>query len=237
MAARPQLSDDVAAHVREMIVSGQVRPGEFLRTGPIARDLGISNTPVREGLLLLNGEGFVELVPRRGFAVAAFTPQDIRDLFWVQAMLAGQLASRAAQTITDDELARLADLNESRARATAAGDETRIVKSGHDFHRGVNLAAAAPRLTVILGQLSRRLPSSFYNDVEGHDDETQLAHEAVVEALGRRDADAAGRLMSAHIMGGVDELIERLADKGVFTPISASTPISGSTPDDRQERS
>ncbi|EGD54922.1 GntR family transcriptional regulator [Gordonia neofelifaecis] len=214
--ARPQLSDDVATHVREMILSGQVKPGEFLRTEPIAAALGISNTPVREGLVRLSGEGFVEALPRRGFAVAAFRAQDIRDLFWVQAMLAGRLAARAAEQITAAQLDELEALNTARAAASVRGDEASEVKRGHEFHRAVNLAADSPRLTNLLGQLSRRLSSTFYNDVEGHDDETQTAHEAIVDALRDRDGASAARLMRAHIMGGVDELIAELADRGIF---------------------
>ena len=92
---RQQLPEEVAAYVREMIVSGAVRPGDFLRMEPIAEAVGVSNTPVREGLLLLRSEGFVKLVPRRGFMVASFGAQDVRDIFWVQAQLAGELAARS----------------------------------------------------------------------------------------------------------------------------------------------
>jgi len=51
--------------------------------------VGVSNTPVREGLLSLRSEGFVRLVPRRGFIAAPFTQQDVQDLFWAHAQLAG----------------------------------------------------------------------------------------------------------------------------------------------------
>ncbi|MGB3707110.1 GntR family transcriptional regulator [Gordonia sp. (in: high G+C Gram-positive bacteria)] len=223
MRPRPQLSDDVAAYVRELIVSGQVKPGEFLRTEPIAQALGISNTPVREGLLHLQGEGFVHQVPRRGFAVSAFTAQDVRDLFWVQATLAAQLASRAAALITTEELDELEALNSERIAAGRSGDSNRMVKSGHDVHRGINLAARSPRLTIVLDQISRRLPSSFYADVEGHD-EIDSAHDALVKALRAGDADEAGRLMHEHIMSGVDDLIDRLGEQGIFSTDEAAQP-------------
>lgn len=216
MRPRPQLSDDVAAYVRELIVSGQVKPGEFLRTEPIAQALGISNTPVREGLLHLQGEGFVNQVPRRGFAVAEFTAQDVRDLFWVQATLGSQLASRAATLITVEELDELDALNSDRIAAGRAGQTDRMIKCGHDIHRGINLAARSPRLTIVLDQISRRLPSSFYAEVEGHD-EINTAHAALVNALRAGDAEKAGRLMQEHIMSGVDELVERLAEQGIFS--------------------
>src|SRR3954468_16706555 len=101
------LPEEVAAYVRELIISGAVRPGDFLRLEPIAEAVGVSNTPVREGLLALRSEGFVRLVPRRGFVVAPFSAQDVRDLFWAQSVLAGELAARAALNITPEKIAEL----------------------------------------------------------------------------------------------------------------------------------
>src|SRR3954471_2774177 len=79
-ARRQQLPEEVAAYVRELILSGEVRPGDFLRLEPIAEAVGVSNTPVREGLLALRSEGFVKLVPRRGFMVETFTAEDVYDI-------------------------------------------------------------------------------------------------------------------------------------------------------------
>ena len=96
LGRRRQLSDEVAAPVRDLIMSGQVGHGEFLRLERIAADLGISVTPVREALLSLRGEGFVTLEPRRGFMPAPLTRQDVQDLFEAQAYFAGELAQPKA---------------------------------------------------------------------------------------------------------------------------------------------
>src|SRR3954447_13006604 len=117
---RQQLPEAVAAYVRELIISGTVRPGEFLRLEPIAAAVGVSNTPVREGLLILRSEGFVKLVPRRGFMVASFTAQDVRDIFWVQAQLAGELAARAAKRITPEQIVSLEEIVAEYDSAVAA---------------------------------------------------------------------------------------------------------------------
>src|SRR5919199_4714709 len=128
---RQQLPEEVATYVRELIISGAVRPGEFLRMEPIAEAVGVSNTPVREGLLALRSEGFVQLVPRRGFVVAPFTAQDVRDLFWAQAQLAGELAARAAKKITPEQIADLEDLVQQWEKATDAGDQAALAQLGH----------------------------------------------------------------------------------------------------------
>src|SRR6478672_10757037 len=114
---RRQLPEEVAAYVRELIMSGRIRPGEFLRMEPIAEAVGVSNTPVREGLLMLNSEGFVRLVPRRGFVVSSFTPQDVRDIFWAQAQLAAELAARAAKRLSADQITKLEEIGDRFDRA------------------------------------------------------------------------------------------------------------------------
>jgi DNA-binding GntR family transcriptional regulator len=220
---RQQLSEDVASYVRELIISGRVRSGEFLRTEPIAEAVGVSNTPVREGLLLLSGEGFVELVPRRGFMVSAFSRQDVRDLFWAQATLAGELASRAAKSISR-QLAHLADVVAQHEQAVAEGaDLDRIVALGHEFHRTVNLAADSRRLALLLRSIVKQLPNRFYGNIEGHANESLDFHPAILEALRKRRAKTASSLMRDHIMSGADELIAMLEKQGMWSTPEKST--------------
>lgn len=212
---RQQLSEDVAVYVRELILSGQVRPGTFLRTEPIAEAVGVSNTPVREGLHIVAGEGFVELVPRRGFVVAEVSRRDVRDMFWIQASLAGELARRAAHEITGDQLAEL-DASVEEFLRTADVDSDTIIDLGHQFHRMINLAADSPRMTMMLGGLVKQLPNRFYHDIEGHDEDSMEAHPKILAALHARDGDTAASLMAAHIMSGADELVAFLEQRGMW---------------------
>jgi DNA-binding GntR family transcriptional regulator len=159
---RRQLSEEVASYVRELIMSGNLRPGDFIRQEPIAEEFGLSATPVREGLLSLRGEGFVELLPRRGFVVASLSASDIRDLFTAQALLAGELVSRAAVRMGPDDLRELTEVHEALRKAAGAGAGELVESLNHDFHRRINLAAEAPRLAWMLSyrRNSRRAGSS-----------------------------------------------------------------------------
>ena len=207
---RTQLPEEVASYVRELIITGAVRPGDYLRMEPIAAALGVSNTPVREGLLALRGQGFVQLVPRRGFVVAEFTPQDIRDLFWVQAQLASELTARAATTITSTQLDRLNRNLQEYEEAIADGDSQRIADLGHQFHREINQAADSQRLTLLLGSVVKQLPNRFYAEIEGRIESTRAAHLVLVAALRKGQARRARTVMEAHILEGGDRLIESL---------------------------
>jgi DNA-binding GntR family transcriptional regulator len=219
---RTQLPEEVAAYVRELIISGAVRPGDFLRMEPIAEAVGVSNTPVREGLLALRSEGFVQLVPRRGFVVAPFTRQDIRDLFWAQAHLGGELAARAAKNITPEQLERLEDNLVAYNAAIEARDGDRIADLGHLFHRDVNLAADSHRLALLLGSVVKHLPNRFYATIEGqvagaHDD-----HPLILAALRKHDARKARSTMERHISEGADRLIDSLEARGLWAEGRAS---------------
>ena len=103
---RPRLSDEAAEHVRELIVSGQLEPGQFIRPETMAAELDISATPMREGLLTLQSEGLLRVEPRRGFMVAPLSANDIEDVFVGQSLLAGELAARATSRMSSCALVR-----------------------------------------------------------------------------------------------------------------------------------
>jgi DNA-binding GntR family transcriptional regulator len=216
LTSRQQLPEEVAGYVRELIITGAVRPGDFLRMERIAEAVGVSNTPVREGLLILRSEGLVELVPRRGFVVSPFSRQDVRDLFWAQAQLARELAARAAGKITPEQLAELEVILARYESAVAAGDQDRIGELGHLFHRQINLAADSHRLALLLSSFVRQLPNRFYAAIETQASTGGDDHGLLIEALRRRDAPTAKSLMERHILARGDYLLEILQERGLW---------------------
>lgn len=213
---RHQLSQHVASYVRELIVSGRAREGEFLRIDAIAKAMRTSSTPVREGLLLLQLEGFVRLSPRRGFQVVGFSRQDVRDIFWAQAVLAGELAVRAATAATEDELRDLERLLAEHAIAVRDGDEALYTRLGHQFHRGINLAARSPRLAILLGGMTKQLPNRFYGMMESQVAGTLDYHPRILAALRARDPETARALMREHLVSGGELLVRGLEAQGIW---------------------
>jgi DNA-binding GntR family transcriptional regulator len=159
----------------------------------------------------------VRQIPRRGYVVAPFTQQDIRDLFWAQALLAGELAARAAEKITPDQLAALDDIVKAYQTATKADDRTTIVGLGHAFHRGINLAADSIRLAMLLGSVARTLPLTFYSTIEGWVDASRDEHPQLVGALRKRNAKITRSLMEDHTAHGADRLITTLEERGLWS--------------------
>ena len=214
---RQQLPEEVAAYVRELIMSGAVREGDFLRMERIAEAMGVSNTPVREGLLTLSNQGFVRQIPRRGFVVAPLTRQDIRDLFWVQAMLAGELAGRAAKNISAESLDRLDQIMNAHEIARAKDDKRALDSLGHAFHREINLAADSRRLAMVLGSVVRLLPLDFYAKIAGWVDAAHDQHPEIVQALRKGNATKARKLTERHMSFGAEHVIETLEARGFWS--------------------
>jgi DNA-binding GntR family transcriptional regulator len=196
---RRQLSDEVASYVRELIMSGHLQPGDFIRQERIADELELSATPVREGLLSLKGEGFVQLKPRRGFVVAPLSAADIRDLFTAQALLAGELVARATTRMGAADLRGLNDVHEALRQAAQAGDGERVESLNHDFHRRINLAADAPRLAWMLSISTRFAPRRFFATIPGWPRASAQDHAAIIKAITERDAGAARAAMTRHV--------------------------------------
>lgn len=203
---RAQLSDEVAGHLRAAIMSGRLRAGTFIRLDETAAELGVSVTPVREALLKLRGEGMVQLEPHRGHVVLPLTPQDIEDIFWLQATLAKELAVAATAHITDAQIDELERMNASLAAAVGSSDTETIAGIEFAFHRVFNQAGGRIKLAWFLLSAARYMPVQVYAGDPEWGRAAVDNHRQLIGALRRRDAaavvehtvwqftDAAGRL-------------------------------------------
>jgi DNA-binding GntR family transcriptional regulator len=214
---RSQLRDEASGYIRSLILSGQLPAGRFVRLEPLTRALGMSATPIREALLSLRDQGFLELHPNRGFAVVKISPQDVADLFLVQAFAAGELATRAAQRATPALVRRLDELGEDLDRYAERGDERGFEVANDEFHVVVNRAAASPRLAWFYAEAIPIIPRRFLVLVPGWMDSTRSEHRAVVDRLRERDADGARAAMADHIRH-VGELVADHLDAGGAWP-------------------
>jgi DNA-binding GntR family transcriptional regulator len=197
---RLQLGAEAASYVRDLIVSGQLQGGDFIRPESVAKDLGISATPVREGLLALNSQGFVRLEPRRGFVVIPLTGADIRDLFAGQALLAGELAARAVKRRTPTSLADLEQIHFELEVAAERGAHDELEELNFRFHRAVNRLADAPKIAWLLGVALRYAPVRFYSTIDGWPAATVHDHRALLDAFQRGASKTARSAMTDHIV-------------------------------------
>ena len=211
---RRPLSEEVASHVRSLIMSGALRAGQFVRLDRVAEELDVSATPVREGLQALRGEGFLTFEPRRGFMVAPLTPDDVEDLFLVQADIAGELAARAAATATPEWVEELRALQSALGQAMVEGRPEDVVDRNREVHRSINLKAEAPKLAWMLSVAVRYVPEPFFLTIEGWSEASLHDHDDVLDALERNDADGARTAMREHILHAGRLLAAHLRTQG-----------------------
>jgi DNA-binding GntR family transcriptional regulator len=214
-----QLSGRVAAYLREAIMFGELAASEYVRTEHLAARLGVSTTPVREALMILQSEGAVRWEPRRGFRVLPLSRQDVVDLFALQAHVAGELAARAARALTAEETAQLRATQAALQVAAARGELDLVGELNHQLHRAINRAAGSPRLASMLNLLVHYVPRTYDDQVPGWVDATTDDHGAILAALRARDAEAARAAMREHIehIGGL--LIAYLERIGALPPV------------------
>ena len=204
---REQLSDEVAGHLRVRIMSGLLRPGTFIRLDETAAELGVSITPVREALRTLRGEGMV----------SPLTRDDIEDIFWLQAVIAAQLARSAAERITDEQIDELEQLAGAAADAIERHDTDAVIESEFAFHRTFNRASGRIKLAWFLLHAARYLPPHIYASDPQWGRHAVVNRRRLIQALRRRDVDTVVRLTDAQFSDGARRLTARLDELGLWT--------------------
>jgi len=189
-------TDLVAALIRELVITGELGPGEQLRQRDLALRFGVSQTPVREAMRRLESEGLLVCDTHRGFTVV--TPGDgrVEENFQIRAALESLGAALAARKIDADGLARLRDLNE-QMRALA-DDDPRYAELNREFHFTVYEYARSP----LLLSLMRLLWASLHGGprVSRTHAESARQHDEILAALADADAPAASARTYQHIM-------------------------------------
>ncbi|MBU9766131.1 GntR family transcriptional regulator [Mycobacterium sp. TNTM28] len=206
-----RLSDVVSAHVRELIVSGQLQSGQFIRPETVAEELGVSATPAREGLLQLQTEGFLSVEPRRGFMVATLSIDDIRDIYDAQALLGGELTARAAETITPTAVDELERIQDELERAAAAGNFDEEEQLNHQFHELIYRQSGSRKIRWLIKTTLAYAPRKFFAAVEGWPEASAQDHRAIIEHLRAGDPEQARAAMAQHIRNAGALLAEHLA--------------------------
>jgi DNA-binding GntR family transcriptional regulator len=220
-----QLVDTIA----ERISRGEYNFGTWIRQESLARELGVSRMPIREALGQLQALGVVEIVPNRGARPRQPSLRELTEVFEVRALLEGHAAHEAARLITHSQLQVLyAAVDDFRAVVQAAldGESTpaelrkRWVKANSTFHDTILDAGGNTQLTATVSSLHHRIPRNLTWTALDADPrllaENAEAHARIVEAIDRRDGDAARDLMIEHSRRARELITSRSQE--TFTP-------------------
>jgi DNA-binding GntR family transcriptional regulator len=201
LITRPGLRDLVKDVLLERLACGEYQPGQRLVETAIARELGVSQAPVREALRDLEQLGLVVHEPNRGCSVRRVSNGELREAFPVRAALEALASRLAAPQITAAELALLEALIEEMVLAARNSDPLAQAHANARFHATI-VAAAANATLERQWSLLEPFARTYLTSVQAHANLEELAerHRPIVAALRTGDGETAARVMHDHLI-------------------------------------
>jgi DNA-binding GntR family transcriptional regulator len=218
---RRQACDAIKHAITNMDIYGH--PGEIrLDERQLSQELGVSRTPIREALSVLEQEGFVRSVPRRGIQVVRKSKREVIEMITVWAAIEGMAARLAAARVTEAELSGL------RALVDAFKDDpsaqlTEYSRANMEFHKAIIRLGGIALMTSLTEALFIHM-RAVRAVTMGQDNRAQRSiadHRAIIAALAAHDADRAERLVREHTMG----LAAHVEKHGDFLDVAAKPVI------------
>ncbi|MEJ3745060.1 GntR family transcriptional regulator [Actinomycetes bacterium KLBMP 9797] len=215
MSVRPPTAQQfVLTELRRAITAGRLRPGTAIRQDALAEEFGVSRVPLREALKTLQGEGLVSYQAHRGYFVETLSLDDLREAYRIREILEEEAVRRAEARLTGADLDRLDAAQREVERAAEAGDVLEMAAANRRFHMALFELAGMPRLVRLIKSLwdaTDAYRSMYYG--EGHHRSLVVEeHNAMLEALRRRDPDRAVRILDGHRAHAVAALETLLTD-------------------------
>ena len=198
----PTAQEAVLSEVRRLLVTGELAPGAPVRQEALAERLGVSRVPLREALKVLEGEGHVVYLPRRGYSVAELSVDDLVEVYRMRELLEAEAIRVAVPLLTASELVVLSaaadEVDESGSHAST--DLASITAANRRFHFLLFDAARMPRLSRTLRQLwdATDVYRAVYFAAPANRSRVAHEHAALLAALANSDVEAAVAAQAAH---------------------------------------
>jgi DNA-binding GntR family transcriptional regulator len=211
-APSPTVATDVFAHLRNLIIRGHWLPGKKLSENEVAREIGVSRTPVREAFIRLQGEGLVGVIPQVGTVVSPIRLAEVHDNQFLRETIECRTIGLAAERCSDREAAGLREHLARQRECLTPGHEGAFFDADDAMHRTLIEAAGRPSVWGVLRNTKAQL------DRVRHLTAQDLAwmrrniaeHEIIVDRVIARDALGAVEAMRNHL-SNVFIAIERIS--------------------------
>ena len=210
------LRDVVFNTLRDAILTGKLVPGERLMENQLADKLGVSRTPVREALRMLELENLVELVPRKGAQVLDMSEKDITNILEVRSALEGLATSLACKKMSKEDLQQLKNLEVDFEKAVADNDVEHFVDIDEDFHDLIFAATENDKLISIFRNL--RIQLYRYRMAQAKNNETSMStivahHRSIIRAIENHDAEEGASIAQGHIKYQTESILRFIRNK------------------------
>jgi DNA-binding GntR family transcriptional regulator len=190
-----------ANSLRQAIASGRIRRGQRLRFSELIEDLGVSATPIREALRILETEGLVSMDSHREVRVTEFTAEDALEIYEIRSMLESHATRQAVPKLTAEQIRLLEDLHLEMQRGVDANDLRDVPELNARWHHTIYAASASKYLHFMIQKLWAWFPWDIWLIPE-RAGKSMDEHEGILEAIRSRDAEKAAEGMRAHILSG-----------------------------------
>lgn len=206
--------ESVVDHLRSLILSRYLKPGDRLVQSDLAEELGVSRTPIREALHKLASEGLVSFSAYKGASVTDFSLVELEEIYNVRIALEGYAAYLAAQYITEKELKQMEALLLKTEEALQQTDHIHLLELNRKFHTILYGASRQQRLyEMIINHLELSdLYRLMYFTVEHLCADTFVEHKELVEILRQGDAEEAERHTRFYLQQTASALISFLSE-------------------------
>jgi DNA-binding GntR family transcriptional regulator len=199
MAPRTTKKSFIYNQIKQAIISGSIKPGEFLNEADLAQKYGIGKTPTREALLLLTHENLLESMPRVGYVVTRLTTKDFVEIYSLRVLLESEAVGLAVERITSEEIDRLEQNNLEEAQLFAQSGNrltSEAYRLNYEFHMLIAQASGNARLAKIIGDLINDLERALSSDPYLADSNQ---HVEIINSLKAHDKFRAQEAMKAHL--------------------------------------
>lgn len=211
----PTAQEAVLAELRRMMVTGELAPGTPIRQEALAERLGVSRVPLREALKVLEGEGQVGYAAHRGYVVAELSVDDLVEVYRMRELLEAEAIRAAVLHVTDDLVAAMRAAAAEVDAAGRADDVAEITAANRRLHFLLFDAAGMPRLARTLRQLwdATDVYRSVYFAGKANRERVHHEHDALVDAVARRDAETAVAVQAEHRAHSVSTVIAAITTR------------------------
>lgn len=201
--------------LRAAILRGEIKPGEHLTVARAAKFLGMSSSPIREAIRILQSEGLISHVPHHGVRVADFSLDDAQEVYLLRAHLEELATKLATPRLTAEDLRVLDALQADMREAHIQSDNERFARLNADWHLRIYRAAGSRYLLDFILRLWSRFPWDIFWVVADRTAQSVTQHDELLSALRAGDPETAGRLMHEHILSGQRSILAYLESHSV----------------------
>jgi DNA-binding GntR family transcriptional regulator len=222
------LAHRVTSYLESLIINGVLRPGERLVETMLANGFKISRGPIREAFRILEGDGLLVTIPRKGTFVAEITHKDVRDICSIRAVLEALALRLSVPVFSESDFKKIQDLDEKTEDARRKNDLNGYSDLTDEFHNCFIYGNDNEKLQSTYKSFAKQIARFRKIVLSSEHCVAQSLHEhhQITSAVLNKDVDLAERVMKSHVESSGNRLLKLLTeDKNLLRPAASSQEV------------